>query len=164
MTRYPWRNDPRKPRTRSREEPETERALIPLPADTLQDKDVLVASEVERHHWLDEIYTDFERKGGYDRLPGKGKPLKVPDGDLVATLLRNANVTHPWIELQRLIRELIEDTLRLVERNPDDPAIDEQLADINKKIVQMNLGAPSLTLHKRKITRDNIREELAKWK
>ncbi|MNF09438.1 hypothetical protein D3C80_2100990 [compost metagenome] len=66
--------------------------------------------------------------------------------------------------LRLTIKESIEDILYLLKRTPDDPAIDEQLTELNKRIVQYNLESPSLTLHRRKLTRENIQAELDKWK
>lgn len=115
-------------------------------------------------HWLDEKYEEFVAGGGLDRLPGKGKPLTVPTGDVMNTILKQAGVPHPWVLLRLTIKESIEDIAHLLKRAPDDPSIDGQLAEVNKRIVQYNVESPSMALHRRKLTRENIRAELEKWK
>lgn len=140
------------------------RSHIPLPADLLVDQDAALAGEVRMKHWLDEIYADFERSGGLEQLPGYKKPLVIPTGDVMNTLLKNAGVPHPWVLLRQTIMEAMEEALQLLERKPDHPQIDDKLSEINRQIVKMNGEAPSLTLHRRKVTRDNLREQLEKWR
>ncbi|WP_438447164.1 DUF1992 domain-containing protein [Gorillibacterium sp. sgz5001074] len=140
------------------------RAHIPLPADLFVDHDAAVAGQAQLKHWLDEAYEEFEKRGGPQSLPGYGKPLVIPTGDVMNTILKNAGIPHPWVLLRQTILEAMEDTVRLMDRKPDDAEIDRQLADINRRIVQMNVEAPSLTLHRRKVTRDTIREQIEKWR
>lgn len=144
--------------------PEAEpRPNIPLPAETYIDTDAEAAGAQQLKHWLDEKYEEFVRSGGLDRLPGKGKPLRIPEGDVMNTILKNAGVPHPWIMLRLTIQEALDETLQLIRKKPDDPRIDEQLSDINRRIVQFNQEAPSMALHRRKITRDNILQEFKRW-
>lgn len=140
------------------------RPNIPLPAEIYVDQDAAAAGQAQLVHWLDEKYEEFVAGGGLDRLPGKGKPLNIPTGDVLHTILKQAGVPHPWVLLRLTIKESIEDILHLIKRTPEDPSIDEQLAELNKRIVQYNLESPSLALHRRKLNRDNILAELEKWK
>lgn len=140
------------------------RPTVTLPADTLVDQDALVAGELLVKSRVDEAYEQFEKSGAHRQLPGFGKPLTVPTDDVLTSVMKHAGVTHPWVMLRRLIQEMLEEIIALMDRRPDDPDIDEQLGEVNKKIVAMNLDAPGLALHRRKITRDNIREQFAKWK
>jgi hypothetical protein len=145
--------------------PENEpRPTIPLPAEVYVDQDAVSAGQTQLAHWLDEKYEEFVAGGGLDRLPGKGKPLTVPTGDVMNTILKQAGVPHPWVLLRLTIKESIEDILHLLKRAPDDPSIDAQLAELNKRIVQYNVESPSLALHRRKLTRENIAAELEKWR
>jgi hypothetical protein len=145
--------------------PENEpRPTIPLPAEVYVDQDAVSAGQTQLAHWLDEKYEEFVAGGGLDRLPGKGKPLTVPTGDVMNTILKQAGVPHPWVLLRLTIKESIEDILHLLKRAPDDPSIDAQLAELNKRIVQYNVESPSLALHRHKLTRENIAAELEKWR
>lgn len=137
---------------------------IPLPADIYVDQDAAAAGQVQLAHWLEEKYEEFVASGGLDRLPGKGKPLTIPTGDVMNTILKQAGVPHPWVLLRLTIKESMEDILYLMKRAPDDPSVDEHLAELNKRIVQYNLESPSLALHKRKVNRENLAAELEKWK
>ncbi|MDF2937181.1 MAG: hypothetical protein K0Q90_2554 [Paenibacillaceae bacterium] len=154
---------PRNPQPPSMGEEEP-RPTIPLPAEIYVDQDAVSAGQTQLAHWLDEKYEEFVAGGGLDRLPGKGKPLTVPTGDVMNTILKQAGVPHPWVLLRLTIKESIEDILYLVKRTPDDPSIDQQLSELNKRIVQYNLESPSLALHRRKLTRENLYVELEKWR
>lgn len=161
-----WPYHPKRPRqSHPAPLPEEEpRPTIPLPAEIYVDQDAVSAGQTQLAHWLDEKYEEFVAGGGLDRLPGKGKPLTIPTGDVMNTILKQAGVPHPWVLLRLTIKESMEDILYLLKHSPDDPAIDEQLAELNKRIVQYNLASPSLALHRRKLTRENIPAELEKWK
>lgn len=140
------------------------RSPATLPAETLQDQDMLLFAELQSQHWLDEVYKDFVKNGGVDRLPGKGKPLQVPTGSILETILKNANVPPPWILLRQEIQAALEQALYLLHRRPDSPEIDELLRGANEKIVELNLSSPSIALHRRKVNRDNLAEQVEKWK
>ncbi len=161
-----WPSRPKHPRkTQPASLPENEpRPTIPLPAEVYVDQDAVSAGQIQLAHWLDEKYEEFVAGGGLDRLPGKGKPLTVPTGDVMNTILKQAGVPHPWVLLRLTIKESIEDIAHLMKRAPDDPSIDGQLAELNKRIVQYNVESPSLALHRRKLTRENIAAELEKWR
>lgn len=161
-----WPSRPKQPRnSHPASMPESEpRPTIPLPAEVYVDQDAVSAGQVQLTHWLDEKYEEFVAGGGLDRLPGKGKPLTVPTGDVMNTILKQAGIPHPWVLLRLTIKESIEDILYLLKRSPDDPSLDEQLAELNKRIVQYNVESPSLALHRRKLTRENIAAELEKWR
>ncbi len=161
-----WPSRPKHPRNvQPASLPENEpRPTIPLPAEIYVDQDAVSAGQTQLAHWLDEKYEEFVAGGGLDRLPGKGKPLTVPTGDVMNSILKQAGVPHPWVLLRLTIKESIEDIVHLLKRTPDDPSIDGQLAELNKRIVQYNVESPSMALHRRKLTRENITVELEKWK
>jgi hypothetical protein len=140
-----------------------QRPIIPLPKETLEDTDVLLAAERQTRQWADEAYEEFVKKGGLEHLAGFGKPLEVPTGDILTTILRQANVAPPFIMLRREIQANAKAALQLLERDPANPEIDELLGDINKQITELNHQAPSLSLHRRKVNRDNLREQMEKW-
>jgi len=140
-----------------------ERALIPLPCEAIVDTDAELAADRQLRHWLDEAFEACRAAGGFDHLPGTGKPLLVPTGDPLAALLTNANATPPWVTLRKDVRDRIARLHRLLQAQPGHPDIDGLLADINDKIDTLNVQAPSLSLQRRRITRDNIAEQLEKW-
>ncbi|WP_248929644.1 DUF1992 domain-containing protein [Paenibacillus hamazuiensis] len=140
-----------------------ERAFIPLPADTLEDKEAKLAAENRLRSWVDEAYEEFEKRGGFDNLPGKGKPLEVPTGDVWESILKQANVPPPWILLRQEVKKGMEEMLELLQRTPEHPHIDELIAEINKQIEELNRQAPSLSLHRRKVTRETIAAEYGRW-
>lgn len=142
---------------------EEPRPTIPLPADIYVDQDAAAAGEIQLKHWLDEKYEDFVNSGGYDQLPGKGKPLVIPTGSVLDSILKQAGVPHPWVLLRLTIREDIEETAALAERQPDHPEIEGRLADLNQRIAKYNLEAPSPALHRRKLTRENLSSEQLRW-
>lgn len=140
-----------------------ERPIIPLPADTFEDRHVASLHNRRMNDWLDEAFEECVRNGGFDNLPGKGKPIEVPTEDPLQTILKNAKVPPPWIMLRQEIQTSIAYTIELMESDPAHPAIDEHIRDINRKIAHLNMQAPSLSLHRRKVDRANLKEQYEKW-
>ncbi|WP_052487823.1 hypothetical protein [Gordoniibacillus kamchatkensis] len=80
-------------------------------------------------------------------------------------MLKNANVQPPWMLLRSETKKLLEQAVALATRGPSfDAEIRELLRDINKLIAEMNSIAPSLSLHRPKVTPDTLREQYEKWK
>jgi hypothetical protein len=156
------------PRKENRPEPLRDAAArpsIPLPAEALYDLDAADAFHRERQRRVDEAYEECVRSGGFDHLPGWGKPLAVPTGDPLETILKNANVQPPWVLLRIETRKLMERAVALLDRGPSAEAeLQELLDSINKLIAEMNSIAPGLSMHRRKVTRKTLREEYGKWK
>ncbi|WJH35648.1 hypothetical protein N6H14_06600 [Paenibacillus sp. CC-CFT747] len=57
----------------------------------------------------------------------------------------------------------MEYAVELMDSGAGEQAVDDQLLLINRQILELNLMAPSLSLHRRKVSRDTIREQAAKW-
>jgi len=106
--------------------------------------------------WIDEIIQDAMRKGEFDNLPGKGKPLDLnkdePDpyaaGEgswLVNKILRENKVAPLWIELEKSIRE---DREWLASHPKDHPERQERIRELNEKIMLYNLNKPRGILDK----------------
>lgn len=144
-------------------EPEAERPIIPLPREAVVDVDLELAAEMRKRRTVDEAYEQFVQSGGLDLLPGKGKPLVVPTGDIMETILRQANVVPPWILLGREIRDLLEQAAGKLRQGAEDAEIDELLHSANEQIAHMNSRAPGLSLHRKKVTRDTLLRELERW-
>ncbi|WP_159887251.1 DnaJ family domain-containing protein [Paenibacillus puerhi] len=135
----------------------------PLPREVFEDRDALDSHEREKQSWVEDAYQEFVKKGGLQQLPGLGKPLQVPTGDILDTVLRNANVKPPWIMLRTEIGSLMASALELMDKSSEHPELDATFADINKHIIELNALAPSRSLHRHLVSRDNIREQYERW-
>jgi hypothetical protein len=114
------------------------------------------------HDWVGEIYNEQLKKGTFDNLPGKGKPIEISSGDLTNSILKNANILPDWLTLQHEIREQLRNLLFIFHNN-DKKIIDRELHEINKKIMVYNNKVPSTILQKQKITRDNMEQQFQLW-
>lgn len=118
------------------------------------------------------------RKGEFDNLPGKGKPLDMGDDNpfedpsmrTAYRLLRNGNFTLPWIEERRELDAAVEGARADLARSRQAyheasksrrtaaqaeadwqqvlGAFRRQVADLNRRIAAYNLKAPSTTFQK----------------
>jgi DnaJ family protein C protein 28 len=111
---------------------------------------------------IDQQIRAAEAAGQFRNLPGAGKPLDLSDDKDVPEelragfrILKNAGVAHPWIELQKSIREdqeALERWLAQANRRwPDLIAADrealraehaQKIGELNKQITSYNLTAP----------------------
>lgn len=111
---------------------------------------------------------EAQRKGAFDNLPGKGKPLKLdlnpnanPETEAAFRLLKDNNFTLPWMAKGQQIERDLESarkslalTWELVQRSgPAEGWVQEELsrakaafrlkiADLNKQIRDYNLEIP----------------------
>jgi hypothetical protein len=111
--------------------------------------------------WIGEMYKEQLRKGSFDDLPGKGKPLEIPSGDVTNSILKNANVLPHWLTLQHEIRDQLHDLLSSGDRN--EIAIQRELDDLNRKVSKYNGIVPSVILQKRKITKEEMQKQYHQW-
>ncbi len=96
--------------------------------------------------------------GEFDRLPGKGAPLRLEDDSMIPPewrmafrLLRNAGLAPAWIEARQEIDEAVTLTRSALAAAPvDEPGRAEalrrfadQAADLNRRIALFNLSVPS---------------------
>jgi len=100
--------------------------------------------------WMEEIIQEAMRKGGFDDLPGKGKPLDLDKDEpdpyaanegswLVNKVLRENKVAPLWIELEKSIRE---DREWLATHAKDHPERPSRIEELNEKIMLYNLNKP----------------------
>ncbi|MFC0216512.1 DUF1992 domain-containing protein [Paenibacillus chartarius] len=144
-----------------------ERPAVPLPADVLEDRDAADAADRRVQQWVDEAYEECVRRGGFDNLPGWGKPLVVPTGDPLESMMKNAGVQPPWLLLRSETQKLLERAVDMAERTPADAPneeLDELIGYINKLIGQMNEEAPSINFHRSRVTRQTLAAHYEKWK
>lgn len=115
---------------------------------------------LSQNDWVGEIYQDQLKKGAFDNLPGKGKPISIPSGgDLTNHILKNANYLPAWLELQHEIRDQLHRLLSSAK--PD--VMEQELLAINEKIKKYNTMVPSTMLQKQKITQDNLQQQYELW-
>ncbi|WP_051251509.1 DUF1992 domain-containing protein [Paenibacillus harenae] len=112
-------------------------------------------------HWIDEMYKEQQKKGAFDHLPGKGKPLHIESGDVFTGILKNANVLPDWLQLQQEIREQIRMVLANLPNNDND--WNREIADINIKIKKYNTIVPTGILQKRQIAKETVHEQYNQW-
>ncbi len=63
--------------------------------------------------WIDEAIAEARERGDFDNLPGTGEPLQIKENpfacacawELAFHVLENADMTPPWMEMTREIRE-----------------------------------------------------------
>jgi hypothetical protein len=112
--------------------------------------------------WIDEAVDDFAKKGGFDDLPGKGRPLNLQDGDVFTGILKNANVLPPWVELRKAI---VKEMKEIIDRTADSgiPAAADRIEDLNQKIRKYNRQVPHMTLQKGLVSTETIAAQYEKW-
>ncbi|WP_054969339.1 DUF1992 domain-containing protein [Alicyclobacillus ferrooxydans] len=114
-------------------------------------------------NWMDAVMEQHAKDGGFDNLPGKGKPLNIDlKSDVFDGILKNAGAVPPWIALQQEIRQDIQKAVLLkeTELNVD---LDSTIAEINTKIRRFNTQCPTPLLQKRSVSAENIAERLSDW-
>nr|WP_240545828.1 DnaJ family domain-containing protein [Paenibacillus artemisiicola] len=166
------------PNKRKKKHSQTDGAVAP-PGDARIEADVEAAREtgqaeaeaparnywnagVTVHDWVSEIFREEWKKGAFDDLAGKGKPIEVPSGDVTNSLLRQSNFLPGWLTLQHEIR----DRLRLwLQRtgSDGDPALERDLREINAMIVRYNTMVPHAALQKPTVTKENASRQLGHW-
>lgn len=114
-------------------------------------------------NWMDAVIEQHAKDGGFDNLPGKGKPLDIdPKSDVFDGILKNAGAVPPWIALQQEIRQDIQKAVLLKESKAN-VDLDSAIAQINVKIRRFNTQCPTPLLQKRSVSAENIAERLSEW-
>ncbi|WP_106767498.1 DnaJ family domain-containing protein [Paenibacillus faecalis] len=103
---------------------------------------------------------EFARKGGFDDLRAKGKPIKIEDGDVLTGIMKNANYQPAWIELRK---EIAAEIKRLLECADLNSIPEEELEGINQKIMKYNRIVPNQLLQKGLVSKINLHTAYEKW-
>lgn len=100
--------------------------------------------------WMEEIIEQSMRRGDFDDLPGKGKPLDLERDEpdpyaregswIVNRVLRQNKAAPLWIELQKSIAE---DRHWLATHPKDHPDRQSRVSELNEKIILYNQNKPS---------------------
>lgn len=145
-----------------RKESKQSAEVKPIKSEIAEDAPQTIATERMMSNWLDDVFTKYEKKGGLDDLPGKGKPLEVRGGDPLNGVLHNANVVPSWLALQHEIRDELQHIVKMCKDKPQ-ADVSAAMSDVNQKIVKYNANVPSMLLQKSKVALDTIESQLAKW-
>lgn len=133
-----------------------------VPAEIRENAAETIMTERRLAHWLDEAYSETCKNGGFDDLPGKGKSIHVQGGDALHSIMKNANVLPPWLELQHVIRDQIAEVLERM-KSDEGYAPGADLEQINKSISSYSKMVPSHLLQKPKLTPENAAAQIYKW-
>ena len=134
----------------------------PIHSGVLEDAAQTIVNERMQHGWLDQIYSEYEKDGGFNNLPGKGKPLDVKFGDPLNGVLSNANFLPDWLTLQHEVRDAMESLIKSLSADPEmNP--DLIILEINKKIKKYNGLVPTPILQKGHLSKESIVEQSARW-
>ncbi len=127
------------------------------------------------------LIREAQERGDFDGLPGRGRPLVVDDDPregemgLAYHMLRNAGVAPPWIEADKEVRGYLDERDRLLEqarsasrtgvlgrlgRHRLHQQLDRLVDAHDAAVARLNIGAPSLSLHRRPMDRSAERARL----
>ncbi|MBD2861727.1 DnaJ family domain-containing protein [Paenibacillus oceani] len=112
---------------------------------------------------MDEAIEECALNGGFDHLKGNGEPILIPDGDVLSSVLKQANVLPPWLELQHEIRNDLRAYVSSGRVNPPAPSESADLDAINRKISRYNMLVPTPILQKGRVKPDTAEEQLKLW-
>lgn len=135
--------------------------------------------------WLEQVIQDAMRKGEFDNLAGKGKPLNLernahedPEKYLANKMLKDGGFVWPWIEERNEIERDIETAQKTLARSYDahraagsapyarsdwDAATEKfrvSIVTINKRIDVYNLKVPSEPFQRLRVDADKILQSL----
>lgn len=84
---------------------------------------------------IDKNIEDSIKKGLFDDLPGKGKPLKIEESSnseywMANKILKDANYIPDWLELDKKIRKDLEEIQNII--NAHTEYLEQQIFEINK--------------------------------
>jgi hypothetical protein len=133
-----------------------------IKSEVLEDAAQTIASERNLNGWLDQIYTDYEKDGGFENLPGRGKPINIKSVDPLMSVLSNANMLPDWLTLQHEIRDAIQALIiRMDSQAAYEP--DDEIKEINKKIKKYNTLVPTPILQKGHLSKESIVDQFTRW-
>lgn len=116
--------------------------------------------------WLDEVITDHAREGGFNNLPGKGKPMWLEDSQsedaTLNRILAHNHILPPWLVLQREIRDDIA-SLLMDNDDSEQTGLQDAVRRLNTKIKKYNSMCPNPILQKPFLTTENLQVQHQKW-
>ncbi|MFG6114607.1 DUF1992 domain-containing protein [Halobacillus sp. MO56] len=115
--------------------------------------------------WMSEIVRKHEAEGGFDDLPGKGKPLPADSlkGDVFTSIVKNANYRPEWVRIQQRVREAIRALQsEIINERLDDKTKINRVKKINRDIKKYNQCCP-VKLQKPPATLDDLEADCKRW-
>lgn len=109
---------------------------------------------------LESAIDKFAREGGFDDLPLKGKPIKIEDGDVLTSIMKNANYQPAWVELRK---EIAADIKRLLDLQDPNAIPEAEVEAINQKIMKYNRIVPNPQLQKGLLSGSHLHAAYDKW-
>ncbi|WP_018924573.1 DnaJ family domain-containing protein [Salsuginibacillus kocurii] len=108
-------------------------------------------------------YQQFEKERNEHDLPGKGKPLsdKFLKEDALSGIVKQANYTPPWIEVQQ---EIGREMARVVKRMEAGAAVASDIEVINEHIRTYNRMCPSPSMQRGLVSQDTIKQKVEHWR
>ena len=116
------------------------------------------------HQRVEDAIVDAQRRGDFDNLRGKGKPIPAEllvsgdDAWLAGKTLANAGFLPPWLQLQHEIEDDVQACQLLVERTEHFPPLANRdlpiqelrrrLEEIRAKTRRYNLMVPTMSLQR----------------
>ncbi|HEV7213552.1 MAG TPA: DUF1992 domain-containing protein [Chloroflexota bacterium] len=129
-----------------------------------------------RRQRVDDAIMEAERRGEFDNLRGKGKPIpaellvSADDAWLAGKALANAGFLPPWLQLQHEIEDDLAQCRRLVERTERFPPLANRerpltelrsrLDGIRAKTRRYNLMVPTMSLQRPLPNSDDLLQRL----
>ena len=122
-----------------------------------QDKENPVVGKPGRlGHWMEEAIQEAQRRGDFDDLPGKGKPLKLRDTDPfggpeadIYRILKDSGFTPEWVDL----RKIIVAEINWLRQNNESPERVSRIVETNILIDRHNRAVPTPALALPKLPR-----------
>ncbi|MFA9556572.1 DnaJ family domain-containing protein [Evansella sp. AB-rgal1] len=114
---------------------------------------------------MSDIYKEYENRGGFENLAGKGKPIpsEAFRGEPLNNVLKNANYLPEWIQQQHRVKAAILELLtKIINAEIIGDEIDKEVKEINVKVKKYNSICPSL-LQKSPVTKETLRFDKDKW-
>lgn len=109
---------------------------------------------------LESAIDKFAREGGFDDLPLKGKPIRIEDGDVLTSIMKNANYQPAWVELRK---EIAADIKRLLDLQEPNAIPEAEVEAINQKIMKYNRIVPNPQLQKGLLSGIHLQAAYDKW-
>ncbi|PEL07745.1 DnaJ family domain-containing protein [Bacillus sp. AFS017336] len=114
--------------------------------------------------WLSEIVKRHEEEGGFEDLPGLGKPLpkELLKDDLLTTVIKKSGYKPDWVDQQKKIYKKLQSILEKLKTGSKSKDVTKMISEVNDDIKKYNLGCP-FSMQKNYINKDNIEKQLIFW-
>ncbi|WP_088011778.1 DnaJ family domain-containing protein [Gottfriedia acidiceleris] len=114
--------------------------------------------------WLSEIVQRHEKEGGFEDLPGLGKPLpkELLKDDLLTTVIKKSGYKPDWVVQQKKIYQKLETILKKLNSDENSKEIAKMISEVNDEIKKYNLGCP-FPMQRNYVNKENLENQLIYW-